>query len=95
MGFFNAALPADAASSAAKAVSITDSGVRSAHTVGDDASRSCVTEQPAAANIKAAIAIQATIVCKPWELRPKRTVDALPTASTFDTIDLTRLVFIF
>jgi hypothetical protein len=83
------------AMAAAKAVSIADNGVRSAHTVGDDASRSCVPEQPAVANIKAEIAIQAPIVCKPWELLPKRTADALPTASTFDTIHLTRPVFIF
>jgi hypothetical protein len=39
-------------------------GVRSADAIGDVASRSCLSEHPAAANIKAGIAIQATIVCK-------------------------------
>jgi hypothetical protein len=48
----------------AKAVSIADMGVRSADAIGDVASRSCLSEHPAVANIKAGIAIQATIVCK-------------------------------
>jgi hypothetical protein len=94
-GRSTAASSADAAFRVANAVSIADIGVRFAHAVCDDVSRCFVTEHPAVAKDKVAIAIQAMIVCRPCERGTNRTAESPPTASTLNGLGTRRAGFIF